>query len=109
MSEVQKVLKGMGGLGQVVCDMGFITCTVSIVTYILYGLLFPKTSLFVLKLEKSHVNFLFLCVLVSIQRTGYSIQQTVNKFLKKIKKMGKSVEKVLKKYGKSVKQEVLNI
>ena len=83
-------------MGQVVCDMGFITCTVSIVTYILYGLLFPKTSLFVLKLEKSHVNFLFLCVLVSIQRTGYSIQQTVNKFKKKFKQVLKR-GKVLKK------------
>ena len=42
------------------------------------------------------IPFCFCFLLLSIQRTGYSIQQTV----KKEEKKGKSVEKVLKKYGK---------
>ena len=42
MSGVNKVLQGIGALGQVLFDMGFSTCTVSIVTYIFYGLLFQK-------------------------------------------------------------------
>ena len=91
---------------QVVCDIGFRTGTVSIVTYMLYYLfVLPNTSLFMFKLEKIYFTFLFLCVLLSIQRTGYSIQQTL--FKKKFNKnKGKSVERVLKKYGKSVEKTV---
>ena len=33
---------GLGTLGKFVCDMGFSTCTVSLVAYMLDGLLFPK-------------------------------------------------------------------
>ena len=100
----QQVLQGMGAFGQVVCDMGFCTCTVYIVTYIWFGLFFPKTSLFMLKLEKNHVIF-FVSVCVA-QYTAYGTQypassKTVSKKKKSFKK-GKSVEKVLKKYEKSV-------
>ena len=92
---------------QVVCDIGFSTGTVSIVTYMLYYLfIIPNTSQFRFKLEKIYFTFLFLCVLLSIQRTGYSIQQTL--FKKKFNKnKGKSVEKGVNKYGKSVEKRSL--
>ena len=71
MSGVKKVLQRMGALWQVVCDMGFSTCTVSIVTYMLYGFLFPKKSLFVLRLEKIYVAFFSDFI---AQYTAYVIQ-----------------------------------
>ena len=39
-------------LGRDVCDLDFVPCTVSIVTYISYELLSPETSRFVFKLLK---------------------------------------------------------
>ena len=73
MSGVKKVFQGMGALGQVVCDMGTCIAVQSQLAHTFCMVFFfQKTSMFVLKLEKFHVTFLFLCVLLSIQRTGYS-------------------------------------
>ena len=95
MSGVKRVLQGMGALGQVVCDMGFSTCTVSIVTYILYGLFFQKNKSVCVKTLK-----LFVSVCIA-QYTAYGIQYPADSkkvFFLSFKK-GKCVEKVWKKWG----------
>ena len=47
-----------------------------------------------------HASFLFLCVLLSIQRMGYNIQETVKKERKKIIKRGKVLKSEEKVWNK---------
>ena len=73
ISGVKKILQWMGALGQVICDKGFNTCTVSIVTYILYGLLFSKNKSVCVKTWRKKSSYLFVSVCIA-QYTAYGIQ-----------------------------------
>ena len=99
---VKKVLQGISAFGQVVWDIGFSTCTVSIVTYMRNGIFFFQKQVYLCWNLNKYISPFCFCVLLSIQCTGYSIQHTVKKKgkAKKFFFKGKSVEIVLKSTGK---------
>ena len=84
MSGVKKVLQGLGALGQVVCDMGFSACTVSIVNTFCMVFFFQK-QVCLYKNKKFMLPFVFMRV---AQFTAYRIQYPADS-----EKKGKALKK----------------